>query len=232
MSAGRPARLAGPRRSFGGTIRMSRFAVCAAALSVACASAQKPAPAPRLNRWGKPWKEGIAIPAWVETIPESGQGKLVTVGYSPPSFWPQDAIDAAASDARGKLALALVSHVEELGIDSATGTSNGGATINKEASDVVMPNSLLEATWTDENGERSDPGGVWALASLEMDSIRGRGPAGAVRPAGTVRPASTAGGRSGPAWLDHLPASTAKVYAAGYSGPTYHPDDAKRYASD
>jgi len=40
-------------------------------------------------------------------VPESSKGKLVAVGYSQPSFWPLDAIDAAAADARGKLALAL-----------------------------------------------------------------------------------------------------------------------------
>ena len=38
-----------------------------------------------------------------------------------PSFWPQDAINAAADDARGKLALALSSHVEVLGIDIGDG---------------------------------------------------------------------------------------------------------------
>jgi hypothetical protein len=87
---------------------------------------------------------------------------------------------------------------------------------------VVMQNSRIEATWVDENGDRSDPGGVWALASLEMDAVRG-GAAAATSRGGT--------GRSGPAWLDRLPGSATKVYAAGYSGPTYHAEDATRYAS-
>jgi len=205
---------------------MSRLLLAFAIALAACAGARKQAePPPKLNRWGKPWKEGIAVPPWVDKVPESGQGRLVAVGYSQPSFWPQDAIDAAADDARGKLALALASHIEVVGIDTANERSNGGATINKEAADVVMRNSRIEATWTDENGERSEPGGVWTLASLEMDNIRGKGSAAA-------QPASALPARSGPQWLDRLPGSTNRIYATGYSGPTYHPEDAQRYASE
>src|SRR5437764_10861062 len=208
---------------------MTRFTPIAAALAfgcAACAGAQKRSqPAPKLNRWGKPWKEGIVVPAWVDRVPESGNGKLVAVGYSQPSFWPQDAINAATDEARGKLALALASHVEVLGLDSATANANRGATINKEAADVVMQNSRIEATWTDENGERSEAGGVWTLASLEMDNIRGKGSA-------VAQPASALPARSGPQWLDRLPGSSTRIYATGYSGPTYHPEDAQRYASE
>jgi len=200
----------------------------AVALCAACAGAPKPpAPQPRVDRWGKPYREGAAVPAWVDQVPESSKGKLVAVGYSQPSFWPQDAIDAAAADARGKLALALGSHVEVLGIDSATATANGGATISKEATEVVMQNSRIEATWVDASGERSDPGGVWALASLEVESIRGKSQAVSEAASGKA-----ALGRSGPAWLDRLPASRTRIYAAGYSGPTYHAEDAKQYARD
>ena len=151
-------------------------------------------------------------------MPESGGGKLVAVGYSQPSFWPQDAIAAAADDARGKLALALTSHVEVVGIDSADENGNGEATINKEATDVVLKNSRVEATWTDENGERSEPGGVWALASMQV------GAAAAAHAAGASK--------SGPGWLDRLPGAADRVYATGYSGPTYHPEDAERYARE
>jgi len=206
--------------------QLARMAVAAAIGCAACAGGQKRTePPPKLNRWGKPWKEGIVVPPWVDKVPESGSGKLVAVGYSQPSFWPQDAINAAADEARGKLALALVSHVEVLGLDRATADANGGATINKEAADVVMQNSRVEATWTDENGERSDPGGVWALATLEMDSVRGKG--------GTDGQGKiVATGRSGPAWLDRLPGEKGKLYATGYSGPTYHSEDARKYAGE
>src|SRR5437764_10871585 len=208
---------------------MTRFTPIAAALAfgcAACAGAQKRSqPAPKVNRWGKPWKEGIAVPPWVDKVPESGNGKLVAVGYSQPSFWPQDAINAAADEARGKLALALVSHVEVLGLDSATANANRGATINKEAADVVMQNSRIEATWTDENGERSEAGGVWALATLEVDSVSGKSAAEA-QVGGSTK------ARNGPAWLDRLPDAKAKLYAPGYSGPTYHADDAKKYAGE
>src|SRR5207302_10354126 len=109
--------------------------------------------------WGKPWKEGVTVPPWVEKVPESGNGKLVAVGDAQARFWPQDAINAAADDARGKLALALASHVEVLGLDRATANANQGATISKEAADVVLQNSRIHATWTDETGEGSKPVG-------------------------------------------------------------------------
>jgi hypothetical protein len=198
---------------------LGRLAAAIALAGAACTGVQKRGePAPKLNRWGKPWKEGIVVPAWVDKVPESGGGKLVAVGYSQPSFWPQDAIAAAADDARGRLALALTSHVEVVGIDSADENGNRGATINKEATDVVLRNSRVEATWTDENGERSEPGGVWALASMQV------GAAAASRAAGESK--------SGPGWLDRLPGAPDRVYATGYSGPTYHPEDAERYARE
>src|SRR2546429_9048644 len=137
--------------------------------SLACAGGRKQSgPSPKLNRWGKPWKEAIAVPAWVERVPESGNGKLVAVGYSQPSFWPQDAINAAADDARGKLALALASHIEVLGMDRSTAQASRGVTIDKAAPDVVMQNLRIEAAWTDRIGARSQRGGVWSLAALVM----------------------------------------------------------------
>ncbi len=177
----------------------------------------------KLNRWGKPFKEGIVAPAWVDKIPESGTAKLYGVGFSGPTYWPQDALNNAGESARGKLALALASHVEFLGMDAA---SQGGATINKEATDVVMQNSRIEATWVDENGECGEPASVWALASIELDAARGRAApvTGAVWTSGTRQTA--------PSWLDRLPGSKSKVFAAGYSGPTFRADDAVKYASD
>src|SRR4051812_28301997 len=168
------------------------------AVSIACAAAPKPAPQQKLNRWGRPYKDGIAAPGWVDKLPEAVSGRLLAVGYSPPSFWPQDALDAAADEARGKLALALTSHVEILGLDAQDGRGASPATIDKEATDVVMRNSRIEATWVDENGERSEGGGVWALASIELDSIRG------ARASAGIQPAAAPSGNAGPAWLDHL----------------------------
>ena len=196
-------------------------------LVLACAG-PSPKPAPKLNRWGKPYKEGVVVPGWVDKIPDSGKGKLLAVGFSPPTYWPQDAINAASEDARGKLALAMTSHVEVLGIDTQAASSMGGAQIDKEATDVVMQNSRVEATWVDENGDRSEPGGVWALTSIELDWVRGHGGQLAdVQPASATLPKGAA-----PLWLDRLPQSRGKVYAAGYSGPTFKPDDAVGYAGD
>jgi hypothetical protein len=224
-----------------------------AALALAClACGSGPAPKPevkpevKLNRWGRPLKQGTPAPAWVERIPENGKGRLVAVGRSGPTFWPQDAINNAADDARGKLALALASHVEVLGenvesISSATlpgSTSSAtppGSTarektvqVNKEASDVVLQNSRIEASWTDETGERDEPGSTWALAVLDLDSVRGRAAAAPLQSATWTTGSRTAA----PSWLDRLPGSRGRIFAAGYSGPTFRPDDARQYAAD
>ncbi len=200
-------------------------------LCAACGGGQKAGPQPKLNRWGKPYKEGIVVPAWVEKLPENGKGKLVAVGFSQPTYWPQDALNNANEDARGKLALALGSHVEVLGLDRATATSAGGATINKEATDLVLQNSRIEASWVDENGDRGEPASVWALAAIDLDSVHGRAaPPATASVTGAVW---TAGSRStAPSWLDRLPGSKVKVFAAGYSGPTFQPTDASQYAGD
>jgi len=63
------------------------------------------------------------------------------------------------------------------------------------------------------------------LASIEMDSIRGRA-------SGEVQPAAAVPKGGAPPWLDRLPGSRGKVYAAGYSGPTFKPDAAVQYAGD
>jgi hypothetical protein len=193
-------------------------------LAAAC-SASKPTPMPKpqvkLTRFGKPYKEGIVAPAWIDKLPENGKAKIYGVGYSAPTFWPQDALNNAAQDARGKLALSLASHVEVLGIDTMNGKGNGGATIDKEATDMMLQNSRIEATWVDENGDRGEPASVWALASYEVGSARAQG-------------ADWTGGsaKAAPSWLDRLPGSSAKVYAAGYSGPTFKPGDAVKYAGE
>ena len=203
---------------------------CALLVLCAACSGGKAAPQPKLNRWGKPYKVGIVVPAWVDKLPENGKGKLVAVGFSQPTYWPQDALNNANEDARGKLALALGSHVEVLGMDREAAAGAGGATINKEATDLVLQNSRIEASWVDENGDRGEPASVWALASIDMDSVHGKAAVPAASVTGAVW---TAGSRTtAPSWLDRLPGSKAKVFAAGYSGPTFQPTDAKQYAGD
>lgn len=202
--------------------------LCAALLLCAACSAAKPVPQQKLNRWGKPYKQGIVVPAWVDRPPENGKGKLIAVGYSQPTFWPQDALTSAGEDARGKLALALGSHIETLGMDSASESHAGGATIDKEATDLVLQNSRIEATWVDENGDRGEPASVWALASIDLDSVRGK----AAPPVATSA-AWTSGTRTAPpSWLDRLPAAAGKLFATGYSGPTFQRADAEQYAGD
>jgi hypothetical protein len=192
--------------------------VLACAACASSAPAQKAVPEPKLNRFGKPYKEGLVPPPWIDKLPESGGGKIYGVGYSAPTFWPQDALRNAEEDARGKLALALASHVEVLGLDTLSGKS---ATIDKEATDLLLRNSRIEATWVDENGDRGEPASVWALASYEAGAARAE------------RPSWDAGSaRVAPSWLARLPAASAKVYAVGYSGPTFKPEDARKYAGE
>src|SRR5260370_28029428 len=167
---------------------MTKAALLLALLAFACGGAAKTQPPPKLNRFGQPYKEGVVAPPCVAKTREAGKGKLLAVGYSAPTYWPQDAINAAGEDARGKLALALTSHVEVLGMDTATATAQGGATINKEATDVVMQNSRIQATWTDENGDTSEAGRRVRPPPTRRDSIRGgalgEGPPPTVGPEG------------------------------------------------
>lgn len=208
---------------------MKTVVVIPLACALACASVP-PKPEQKLNRFGRPVKQGIVVPGWVDKIPESGQGKIYAVSFSGPTYWPQDALNNAVENARGKLALAFTSHVESLGMDTETAAARqGGAIINKEATDVVMQNSRIEATWVDENGDRSEPGSVWALASILTDpnaryAQKAASVTGAVWSNGTRTRA--------PSWLDKLPGAQSRIYAAGYSGPTYRADDALRYAGE
>jgi hypothetical protein len=206
---------------------MKRAALCLAL--IACSGTAPSRPEQQLNRFGRPVKEGIQVPGWVDRIPESSKGKLYAVGFSLPTYWPQDGINNAAENARGKLALAMSSHVEFLGMDTATATRQGGAIINKEAADVVMQNSRIEATWVDENGDRGEPGSVWAMAWILTDPAA-RYAQKAPSATGAVW---TSGSRSRtPSWLDKLPGSASKVFAAGYSGPTFRAEDAVQYAGE
>ena len=209
---------------------MASFRTCAlvAAACLGCGAAPQK-PAEKLNRWGRPLTQGSRAPAWVDHLPDNGKGRLYAVGRCGPTYWPQDALNNAAEDARGKLALSLSSHVEFLGQNVESNAREHTVQINKEASDVVLQNSRIEATWTDESGERDEPGSVWALAVIDLDSARGKA---AAQPQASSASWTLGSSTSAPSWLDRLPGSRAKIFAAGYSGPTFRPEDALQYASD
>jgi hypothetical protein len=185
----------------------------------ACGGA-KPAPQAKLNRWGKPLKDGTPPPPWVEKIPESSVQRHYAVGFCLPTFWPQDAMNNASEDARGKLALSLSSKVEQLHQDVEQTGYDRRLDITKEATDLVMQNSRIEAVWIDEAGLRSEAGSAWALAAIDKDDTSAQGSAAA------------GGAKKTPGWLDRLPTSPSKLYAAGYSGPTFRKEDALQYAGD
>lgn len=176
----------------------------------------------KVNRWGRPIPENAdKPPKWVDSPPVSKSGTLFAVGFCGPTFWPQDALNNAAEDARGKLALGLSSNTEVYRQEVATNTSGRSLDMTKEATDLVMQNSRIEGTWVDEAGVRGEAGSVWALASIS--------PKGAKRERAVDGPGK---GNKMPGWLDRLPSSAARLYAAGYSGPTFRPDDALTYAGD
>ena len=163
-----------------------------------------------------------APPSWIASPPPNKDGKVYAVGHSGPTFFPADGMRYAAEDARGKLALGLHQKLEAIGVESEGKGSVTGYDLEKQATDVVMQNSRIEATWFDEQGQAGDPGTVWALAVLDQNG------AGAVAPS----IGAAAIGKVGPAWLDSLPASKGKVFAVGYSGPTFEPLAARQNASD
>ena len=194
----------------------------ALAVAVSACSGNAPQrPLPKLNRWGKP-PSSRPVPDWVDALPQSSKTRVVGVGRSGPTFWPQDALNNAREDARGKIALQLSSHVERYGAATeASGRATRAVDIDKEATDVLLRNARIEATCVDESGDRDEPGSVWALAILDLDG-HGQEPKAAVAAAQT--------GSSMPAWLERLPSVTGKVYATGYSGPTFKPEKAAAYA--
>ena len=196
----------------------------ALAVAVSACSGNAPQkPSPRLNRWGKPLS-ARPVPEWVDALPQSSKTRVVAVGRSGPTFWPQDALNNAREDARGKIALQLASHVERYGAATeASGRATRAVDIDKEATDVLLRNARIEATWVDESGDRDEPGAVWALAVLDLDG-RGQEATAAGAAARTRNPV--------PGWLDHLPSATGKVYATGYSGPTFKPEKAVAYAGE
>ena len=188
----------------------------------------------KLNRWGRPIVDGPApkIPAWVSQLPTSGSGKVYAVGRSGPTYWPQDGINNASDDARGKLALSLSSHVENLGENVETNRREKTVDVSKEATDLVMQNARIDSIWVDDKGVQDEPGSVWALAVIDLDAAKGKGDARL----GSDAPALGLDGKpvksAVPAWLDRLPNSAGKVFAVGYSGPTFRPEDATGYAGD
>src|SRR5712671_55169 len=111
----------------------------------ACGGNAPHRPVPRLNRWGKPLSSR-PVPDWVDKLPQSGRARVVAVGRSGPTFWPQDALNNAREDARGKVALQLAAHVERY---AAATDASGGATravdIDKEATDLLLRNARIEA---------------------------------------------------------------------------------------
>src|SRR5947209_9280243 len=61
----------------------------------------------------KPAASSAPMPGWVNEPPQVN-GRVYAIGRSGPTYWPQDALNHAMEDARGKLAIALQSKMEVL----------------------------------------------------------------------------------------------------------------------
>src|SRR4051812_24473787 len=85
-----------PRRpSASNRMRLATLLLLAAC---ACGGNAPQKPPQRLNRWGKPLS-ARPVPDWVDKFPESSKARVVAVGRSGPTFWPQDAMNNAREDA-------------------------------------------------------------------------------------------------------------------------------------
>lgn len=214
------------------TIRVAALLLASSSWGIGgCGTEQKQV---KVNRWGKAIPDGATakVPAWVSQLPTSGGGKVYAVGRSGPTYWPQDGINNASDDARGKLALSLSSHVENLGENVETNQREKTVDVSKEATDLVMQNARIDSIWVDESGLQDEPGSVWALAVIDVDAAKGKGDARLGGDAPGLGPDGKPVKNPVPAWLDRLPNGAGKVFAVGYSGPTFRPEDASGYADD
>ncbi len=170
----------------------------------------------------KPAAASAPAPGWVKDPPQVN-GRVYAIGMSGPTYWPQDALNHAQEDARGKLAIALGAQMEVLTKRAETEKDSTHLDLIKAATDMVVQNSQIEATWTDGKGELSDAGSVFALAFISLDKAHVLGKEQAVE---------TSKEKGVPAWLERLPSQAGRIYAYGYSGPTFRTDDAQGYAQD
>jgi hypothetical protein len=202
------------------------ISLSALGLALACGGGmQEVKPAPKLNRFGHELGTARPVAPWVDKAPESTRERYIAVGFSKPTFWPQDALSNASEDARGKLALSLSSHIEVFGQSTQSNSGHDRSLdLTKEATDLVVQNSRIVETWTDEAGERDEMGAVWAMAVIELAA---GGASGSLANDTNVKNANKM-----PGWLNRLPSSSGRIYAAGYSGPTFQAGDSLQYAGD
>ena len=180
----------------------------------ACASGnanQKPAAGPT-----------TPMPGWVRNQP-AVNGRVYAIGRSGRTYWAKDALTNAAEDARGKLAIGLQSKMEVLTKRAETDQGSTHLDLVKAATDMVVQNTVIEATWIDNGGEEGEPGAVFALAYIELEKAHTLGKQQAVE---------TATEAGVPGWVNRLPSQGGRMYARGYSGPTREATDAVEYSGD
>ncbi len=162
------------------------------------------------------------MPGWVQNEPVVN-GRVYAVGRSGRTYWAKDALTNAAEDARGKLALGLQSKMEVLTKRAESDTGSTHLDLVKAATDMMVQNTVIEATWVDNGGVQGEPGAVFALAYIELDKAHG---------SAKQQEVVTAGEKGVPDWINRLPGQAGRMYARGYSGPTRVIEDAAAYSGD
>src|SRR5256885_4792677 len=118
-------------------MRSPSVVLCLFAAALGCSSSEA-------NRKKRSGPEAVAtpVPGWVKNPPQVN-GRVYAIGKSGPTYWPQDALNNAGEDARGKLAIALQSKMEVL--NKSAERSDGTSTrldLVKSATDMLMQNSV------------------------------------------------------------------------------------------
>ena len=119
----------------------------------------------------QPTLRGGPTPAWVDRLP-SRQGVLCAVGYSGPTFYQQDCVGNAATNARGQLSDTISATIRTVTLDISDGTrGNFSRDVFVEGSEsisnTVLQGSEVEAQWVDLQGQRGSSGGCYAMVCID-----------------------------------------------------------------
>jgi hypothetical protein len=118
------------------------------------------------------------IPSWINRLPQT-EGKLYAVGISGPTYYPEDAKLNAAENARKELAKSLSVRVQALYLALQRGEGHQESeislvTVSFWAIDIVVLHSQVLELWVDQDAKiaNSEPGTVYALALIDLDTVR------------------------------------------------------------
>jgi len=114
---------------------------------------------------------GGPTPGWVDRLPKR-QGVLCAVGYSGPTFYQQDCVGNAATNARGHLSDTISATIRTVTLDISDGTRGSFSRDvfvegSESISNTVLQGSEVEAQWMDMQGQRGATGGCYAMVCID-----------------------------------------------------------------